>query len=34
MRIIAGTRRGKKLATLSGEDTRPTLERLKMALFS
>jgi 16S rRNA (guanine(966)-N(2))-methyltransferase RsmD len=34
MRIIAGTRRGKKLATLSGEDTRPTLERLKQALFS
>ncbi len=34
MRIIAGTRRGKRLATLPGEDTRPTLERLKMALFS
>ena len=34
MRIIAGIRRGKKLATLEGEDTRPTLERLKMALFS
>ncbi len=34
MRIVAGSRRGKKLATLPGEDTRPTLERLKMALFS
>ena len=34
MRIIAGTKRGKKLATLAGEDTRPTLERLKQALFS
>ena len=34
MRIIAGTRRGKKLSTLEGEDTRPTLERLKQALFS
>ncbi len=34
MRIIAGTRRGKKLATLEGEETRPTLERLKMAVFS
>lgn len=34
MRIVAGIRRGKKLNTLPGEDTRPTLERLKMALFS
>ncbi len=34
MRIIAGTRRGKKLTTLEGEQTRPTLERLKQALFS
>lgn len=34
MRIIAGTRRGKKLQTLEGESTRPTLERLKQALFS
>ena len=34
MRIIAGTKRGKRLATLDGEDTRPTLERLKQALFS
>lgn len=34
MRIIAGVRRGKRLATPEGEDTRPTLERLKQALFS
>lgn len=34
MRIIAGIRRGKKLATLDGKDTRPTLERMKQALFS
>ena len=34
MRIIAGIRRGKRLATLEGEETRPTLERLKQALFS
>ena len=34
MRIIAGTRRGKKLQTLEGQETRPTLERLKQALFS
>ena len=34
MRIIAGTRRGKKLQTLEGESTRPTLERLKQAVFS
>ncbi len=34
MRIVAGIRRGKKLNTLPGEETRPTLERLKMALFS
>ncbi len=34
MRIISGTRRGKKLQTLSGSDTRPTLERVKQAVFS
>lgn len=34
MRIIAGSRRGKKLETLEGEHTRPTLERLKQAVFS
>lgn len=34
MRIIAGKARGKKLLTLPGEDTRPTLERVKQSLFS
>lgn len=34
MRIISGVRRGKKLDTLPGEDTRPTLERVKQGLFS
>ena len=34
MRIIAGKARGKKLLTLPGEDTRPTLERIKQSLFS
>lgn len=34
MRIISGVRRGKKLLTLPGENTRPTLERIKQALFS
>ncbi len=34
MRIIAGERRGKRLETLPGEATRPTLERVKQALFS
>lgn len=34
MRIISGVRRGKKLNTLSGENTRPTLERVKQAFFS
>lgn len=34
MRIIAGKARGKKLMTLPGEDTRPTLERVKQSLFS
>jgi len=34
MRIIAGKARGKKLLTLAGEDTRPTLERIKQSLFS
>lgn len=33
MRIIAGARRGKKLQTLEGLDTRPTLERVKQAVF-
>ena len=34
MRIISGTRRGKKLLSLEGENTRPTLERIKQAFFS
>lgn len=34
MRIITGTARGRRLETLSGEDTRPTAERVKEGLFS
>ena len=34
MRIISGTARGTKLVTLSGEKTRPTLDRVKEPLFS
>ncbi|MBQ8509165.1 MAG: 16S rRNA (guanine(966)-N(2))-methyltransferase RsmD [Clostridia bacterium] len=34
MRIITGTARGTKLATLEGEATRPTTERVKEAIFS
>lgn len=34
MRIITGTARGTKLATLEGEITRPTGERAKEAIFS
>ena len=34
MRIIGGTARGTKLYTLEGENTRPTLDRVKEALFS
>lgn len=34
MRIISGRARGTKLNTLDGENTRPTLERAKEALFS
>ncbi len=34
MRIITGTARGTKLATLDGEATRPTAERVKEAIFS
>ena len=35
MRVITGTARGRKLATLPGEDiTRPTLEVVKEAVFS
>ncbi|MBR4960038.1 MAG: 16S rRNA (guanine(966)-N(2))-methyltransferase RsmD [Clostridia bacterium] len=34
MRIITGTARGTKLATLEGEATRPTIDKVKEALFS
>lgn len=34
MRIISGSARGTKLETLSGESTRPTLDRVKESLFS
>ena len=34
MRIISGTLRGSKLFTLEGDNTRPTLDRVKEALFS
>ncbi len=34
MRIITGTARGTKLATPEGENTRPTAERVKEAVFS
>lgn len=34
MRIISGIARGTKLTTLSGESTRPTLDRVKESLFS
>ena len=34
MRIISGTAKGTKLYTLEGMDTRPTLDRVKEALFN
>lgn len=34
MRIISGLARGTKLYTLEGEQTRPTLDRVKEALFN
>ena len=34
MRIITGSARGTKLDTLEGENTRPTAERTKMAIFN
>ena len=34
MRIIAGELRGRKLQVLEGEETRPTLERVKEGIFS
>jgi len=34
MRVISGTARGKKLVSLEGLETRPTLDRVKEALFN
>ena len=34
MRIIAGEKRGTKLYTLEGQNTRPTLDRVKESLFN
>ena len=34
VRIITGTKKGKKLITLEGDTTRPTSERIKGAIFS
>ena len=34
MRIISGQARGRKLKTLEGENTRPTLDRTREALFN
>ena len=34
MRIISGKAKGTKLYTLEGQETRPTLDRVKEALFS
>ena len=34
MRVISGTARGRKLISLEGKNTRPTLDRVKEALFS
>ena len=34
MRVITGTAKGRRLETLSGEATRPTVERVKEGIFS
>ena len=34
MRVISGKSRGKKLVSLEGNNTRPTLDRVKEALFN
>ena len=34
MRVISGSARGKKLKELQGDETRPTIDRIKEALFS
>lgn len=33
MRVISGSRRGKKLLAPAGQDTRPTLDRVKQKMF-
>ncbi len=34
MRIIAGTAKGRKLKTIQGQETRPTADRVKEAIFN
>lgn len=34
MRVITGSARGRRIETLTGEDVRPTAERVKEAVFS
>ena len=34
MRVISGNLRGTKLYTLEGQNTRPTLDRVKESLFN
>ena len=34
MRVVAGSAKNKKLKTKEGRETRPTLERVKEAIFS
>ena len=34
MRVISGTARGKKLNSLNGLETRPTLDRVKESIFN
>lgn len=34
MRVIGGSERGRKLVSLEGSDTRPTLDRVKEAMFN
>ena len=34
MRVVAGAARGRKLFTVDSEETKPTLDRVKEAMFS
>ena len=34
MRVISGSRKGKKLATIKGAAIRPTSDKVKMAIFN